>query len=125
MLCDFPDVFHVFNIRYGRDSPEFGGAEDPGERHAVSLHQSFTHGGSGALPAGSVQRAGQPVHHLPLHTHTHTHKRYARYKQEALQSPIVRKISLVTGLSFNLRIYVFLILSRMEGVITYRASTSS
>ena len=34
---------------------------------------------------------------------------------------IVWKISLVTGLSFNLRIHVFMILSRMEVVITYRA----
>ena len=33
----------------------------------------------------------------------------------------VRKISLVTGLSFNIRIHVFIILARMEVVITYRA----
>ena len=32
------------------------------------------------------------------------------------------KISLVTGLSFNIRIHVFMILSRMEVVITYRAA---
>ena len=39
----------------------------------------------------------------------------------------VRKVSLVTGLSFNIRIHVFIILARMEVVITYRAfgTTSS
>ena len=34
----------------------------------------------------------------------------------------VRKISLVTGLVFNIRIHVFIILARMEVVITHRAA---
>ena len=38
---------------------------------------------------------------------------------EAVEDEHVRKISLVTGLIFNIRIHVFIILARMEVVITY------
>ena len=37
------------------------------------------------------------------------------------RTPTVRKISLVTGLSCNIRIHVFIMLARMEVAITYRA----
>lgn len=53
--------------RAGRGGqPELGGAQDPGQRHAVALHQAAPHGGQDALAAGHVERAGQPVQRFPL-----------------------------------------------------------
>ncbi len=57
-----------------RCSPEFGGAQDPGERDTVSFHQPSSHSGSGSLPAGRIQRTGQPVDDVSLQKHSSTFK---------------------------------------------------
>lgn len=70
--------FDVFDaVRYcraERDWPEFGGAKYPGEGDTVSFHQPFAHCGSASLPAGCIQRTGQPVDHISLHKHSNTFK---------------------------------------------------
>ena len=81
------------------------GQKDPGVPRAAVLKQ-----GGRRLP-GAERRSGAEG---------------GGWRQNTTSSlSIVRELSLVPGLSFNLRIHVSVILSRMEGVITYRASTSS